>query len=302
MKHVFLLNPMAGKADTTAMIREKLKAYDGKIDYETHVTAAPGEAPEFIRTWCREHPGEEVRFYACGGDGTANEVANGIYGQENASFTIYPCGSGNDFVKYYGGKDAFLDLDRLISGTEVTIDAISVDGRIAVNVVNFGFDSCVCRTMIRVKRIPVLGGKHAYTTGIVHAIFHALRNRCTMEADEETMIERECLMCTVANGQYVGGAYRCAPKSKNDDGLLDVTVIRPIGLTRIPGFIGPYTDGSFLDDERFRDLVIYRRAKSVRVRAEGGIWIVVDGEMVRVDDAKIEILPGALRFSVPAEA
>ncbi len=302
MKHVFVLNPTAGKKDSTGEILEKLEALRDKADIETHITRSTGDAPGFVREWCENNMGTPVRFYACGGDGTANEVARELIYRENASFTIYPCGSGNDFIKYYGfrNREAFLDLERLIAGTEVVIDAIDVGGHVAINVVDIGFDSSVVKTMRRIKRFPLIGGKTGYIVGIVHSLFHALRTKCSMEMDGETMIETECLMATIANGNVVGGGFRCAPKSVNNDGLLDVCAVRPLHIGEIAKFIKPYSDGTYMDVPRFSDYYRYKRGKELHVNANGDFWVVVDGELINMNDFNVRILPGALRFSVPS--
>ncbi len=302
MKHVFVLNPTAGKRDSTNEVLGKLEAFRNKLDVETHVTQSPGDAPRFVREWCENNSGTRVRFYACGGDGTANEVARELIGRENASFTIYPCGSGNDFIKSYGfrSREAFLDLERLIAGTEVIVDAIDVGGHISINVVDIGFDSSVVKTMRRVKRFPLIGGKFGYVVGIVHSLFHALRTKCSMEMDGETMIATECLMATIANGNVVGGGFRCAPKAVNNDGLLDACAVRPLHIGEIAKFIRPYSDGTYLDDPRFSGYYHYKRGKTLHIHADGDFWVVVDGELLNMNDFTVRILPGALRFSVPA--
>ena len=219
MKHIFIYNPMAGKDSTAAVaaLKEKMKEYDGKLDYEFYDTKAAGDATVYVRKRCEETQ-EELRFYACGGDGTANEVLHGLVGCPNASMTCYPCGSGNDYVKYYGGAAKFLDIDALIAGTEKAVDIMKVDDRYALNVINFGFDTVVAETMIKVKHKKIIGGKHAYTTGIMKALLTAMKTKGEVFVDGEKLNEGKMLLCTVANGKYVGGSFCCAPRSVNDDG------------------------------------------------------------------------------------
>lgn len=298
MKHIFIVNPAAGMTEATAHIREALSAYDGKIDYEIYVTTAARDATRFVRETCAS-TAEKIRFYACGGDGTVNEVASGLVGAENASMTVYPVGSGNDFVKYYGGKEKFLNLDDLLKAEEKSIDLIRVGDRYSVNVCNFGFDTTVAKTMIAVKHKKLIGGKNAYKTGVFTAIMTSMKNRCEVIADGEKLNREKMLLCTIANGSYVGGAFCCAPRSDDADGFLEVCLIKPISLFRFLKILPVYTAGKHLDDPTFADCIVYRRAKAVEVIAPEGFSISIDGEILDTNHFTAEVMPGAIRFAVP---
>ena len=302
MKHIFVLNPAAGRdhQDTLACLTEQLHAFDGQIQYEIYSTTEQGDATRFVRERIAAEPEEQLRFYACGGDGTANEVLHGVVGASNASMTCYPCGSGNDYIKYYGKKEDFLNLESLINGTETPIDVMRIDDRYSMNVVGFGFDAAVLETMERVRRKPIIGGRNAYTTGIIKALFTAMKNDCTVFVDGEQINDGKYLLCTVANGKYVGGAFCCAPHSRNDDGLLEVCLVRPISRFTFVKLINVYSEGTHLDDPRFAKIISYRRGKSVHVVAPEGFSFSLDGELVYKNDFTIEICPAAVRFAVPA--
>ena len=109
MKHIFVVNPGAGKGMTAPELDTKLKELE--IEYEIYETVAAKDATRYVRERCES--GEELRFYACGGDGTLKEVMEGTVGFSNASLSCYPVGSGNDFVKCFGGKERFLNLEKL---------------------------------------------------------------------------------------------------------------------------------------------------------------------------------------------
>ena len=302
MKHIFIINPAAGKDNSFQNIKKILELKKVEVDYELYETQAPGDATAYIRKYCTEHK-EPVRFYACGGDGTLNEVVNGVVGFEHASMGCYPCGSGNDFVKYYGGKKVFWNLEELLDAPEEYIDLMRVGNKYAINATHFGFDSAVAQTMMKVRRKAIIGGKNAYTTGIVKAIFTAMNNKCVVEADGEVINPKgKMLLCTVANGQYVGGSFRCAPRSNNKDGELDVCLFKPISLFRFLKLLPVYTEGEHLDEKHLADLakiMEYRRAKSIRVTAPEGFAYTLDGEIVEENEFVMEVAPAALRFAVP---
>ena len=120
MKHLFIINPAAGKSDKTAEYTAKIESACKGQDYEIRLTEAPGDATRFAREAAKR--GEEVRLYACGGDGTLNEVVAGAAGYDNAAVTAYVGGSGNDFVKMFDDRDAFRDLDRLLGAETATFN------------------------------------------------------------------------------------------------------------------------------------------------------------------------------------
>ena len=303
MKHIFIYNPTAGKDNSKriAALQEKMSADYSHLQYEFYPTKAAKDATAYVRSRCEAEPLEQLRFYACGGDGTANEVLHGIVGFDNASMTCFPCGSGNDYVKYYGGADRFLDIDALLAGEEKLVDIMRVNDRYSINVTNFGFDTVVAQTMHNVRHKKVIGGKNAYTTGIVKALFTAMKNDCTVYVDGEKLNDGKMLLCTVSNGRYVGGAYCCAPLSTNDDGLLEICLVKPLSRVTLIKLISVYKEGKHLEDERFKDLIVYRRGKSVRVVAGEGFGYTLDGEVVECTDFTIDICPAAVRFVVPKD-
>ena len=143
MKHIFIVNPDAGRHSATHHIREAVAACP-EHDCIVIETKCPRDATHIVDECCERYEGS-LRFYACGGDGTINEVAEGVYHHsDRASLGCYPCGSGNDFVKYYGGSHVFLDSFRAqLDADERSIDLMRVNDRIAINITNFGFDTVV---------------------------------------------------------------------------------------------------------------------------------------------------------------
>ena len=302
MKHIFIFNPAAGKENAFQALEAQLKKDFGCADYEIYQTQAPGDAVAYIRNYCAAHS-TPVRFYACGGDGTLNEVVNGAVGFSHASVGCYPCGSGNDFVKYYGGKKYFLDLKAQLEAAEEEIDLIRVGNRYAINATHFGFDSCVAKTMMNVRRKKLIGGRNAYTTGIVVGLLKAMKNKCKVTVDGKLLNpDGKILLCTLANGQYVGGSFRCAPRSVNNDGLLEVCLVHPVSHMKFMSLINYYKEGTHLSDPKFESVLEYCRGKTVEVEAPDGFVYSFDGELIRQNKFTVEVEPKALRFAVPKGA
>ena len=298
MRHIFVVNPHSGPEDAAPAIRQ---AVEGRPDCEIYVTQAPWDAARYVRSVC-EGTREELRFYACGGDGTLNEAVNGAAGFAHAAVGCYPSGSGNDFVKYYGGKRAFLDIDALIGAPAQPIDLIRVNGRYAVNVVNIGFEAKAAARMVNFRRFPLFRGPRSYYPAVAATLIDGMKNRFRIAADGEIICDGTILLCTFANGEYVGGSFRCAPRADTADGLMEICMVRPLSRLRFGKLIGFYQRGEHLTDPRMRDMVAYRRAKTVHVAAPRECMICLDGEIEKGTEFDISCVPAALRFILPAGA
>lgn len=301
MKHIFIVNPAAGSHDATDEVRNNIENSGLDIDYEIYRTTGPGDATNYIKSVCQD-TSDNYRFYACGGDGTLNEVVSAIVNVENASATVYPRGSGNDFIKYYGPVEEFCDLESLVNGVNHKIDIMKIGEKYSINVVHFGYDTAVLRTMMKVRRHKVFGGKNAYTTGVVTAFINGMRTKCKVIVDGKQVGKNEIILCTVANGKYVGGKYKCAPKSDNQDGLMEVCHISPVSRLTLLKLIKYYEKGLHLDDPRFKKYMNYSRGKVVEIIGENDDFCVsLDGELNIGKEFKVEMLEHAVNFSVPAK-
>ena len=299
MKYIFVVNPRAGTENSVKEIETAIAASQRKDLCEIYVTKSEKDATRFVREYCDSHPEEKVRFIACGGDGTLNEVVNGAVGKENAEVSCYPCGSGNDFVKCFENKEDFKNIDKLLDARAKKIDLLKINDIYSDNVVNFGFDTTVAIT-VNNSRAKGNASKNAYTLGIVKALITSMKNKFKVYADGELLNpDGKGLLCTVANGNYVGGSFRCAPRAKLDDGLMEVCYIKPISRFRFVKLIGIYTKGTHLDDPGMQDIVVYRQARKVRVVAEKGFAYSLDGEIIYDTDFTIELVDKAISFAIP---
>ena len=299
MKHIFIVNPCAGKADNTQPIKEQLEALGDGVEWDLYVTRAKGDATRYVRERCAAAHDGTLRFYACGGDGTLNEVLTGLVGQTDVELAAYPCGSGNDYIKYYGSAADFLDLGRLLQGSAHEVDVMQVNDRYALNVCNFGFDALVCKTMDRVRRWPLLGGRNAYTTGIVRHILTGRSTPVAIRVDGKAFYEGRILLCTLANGRYVGGQYKCAPCSDNADGLMELNLFRPMSILRFARLIDSYADGSYPSVPGVKPFHRYTRATEVEVTSPRPLYLCVDGEVLCGTRFEVRNLTRAIRFVAP---
>ena len=299
MRHYFILNPAAGKGAALRLIPAIREAFQGE-DFILHQSTAPGEATEYVWGECRLHQGEALRFYACGGDGTANEVARGLLGAENAALGVVPCGSGNDLVKSFPGRD-FLDLWAQRAGETVPMDLMEFCGRTAVNLCNCGLDADVAHNMPLFRRLPGVSGSMAYQLSILYTFFRPLGKAAEIRLDEEPPIRAEALLLLCGNGRYYGGGYQGAPLAQVDDGLLDVCLVPKLGRLKILSILGKYQKGLHVSDPELSSLVIYRKVRRLEARFAGPVTMCLDGETFQGEQMSARILPAAIRLVLPAQ-
>lgn len=160
MRHLFLINPHAGKYDRTQEMREKLRT--ALAGGTSHGRRRSPNTPATGPSWPgrRRRGGSRVRIYACGGDGTLNEAVAGAAGFGNAAVTHYPMGSGNDFLRMFG-PDAcrFYDLRALLDAPQAPVDLIECNGRLALNVCSVGFDARIGLGAADFKKLPLVSGR-----------------------------------------------------------------------------------------------------------------------------------------------
>lgn len=309
MFYIFIANGREDKASMVEDIKGQLESISDAPEYTIYKTTAPQDGCSHVRKVCLERPEDEICFVACGGDGTIGEVASGILSAKagNPSITgksmaILALGTGNDFIKYYKGHD-FKSVKALFAAEPHQIDAMKVTADsfpgktfYSVNVTNFGFDAIVGSVG---SKLASRGWKNPYRFGIVAAIIAGRFNRISVEVDSEKIGGKRMLLCTLANCHYVGGEFFCAPKAKNDDGLIDVCYLRTMSLFGFLGILTPYTNGEHLDNPEFEKKIIYRRAKNIKVSAPKSIKLCLDGELVDGREFNVDIMPSALTLLVP---
>ena len=314
MKHLIVFNAGAGKnkerADAfRAQIEESFKG----LDYEIYETEGPRAVIPFLKKYLNENK-DTVRVYACGGDGTIHEVVNGLVGFPNAELAILPTGTGNDFVKTYGvmneNREAYLSFKPLIEGQPVEIDLSKLTGGnleeplYSINVINFGFDAIVGARGNYYKEhgLPegVKEGTNPYDYALKNdAMKHGRFNDIEVFADGEKLNEKQMLLATLAQGQWVGGQFKCAPKSDNTDGLIDVCVLKTMTFLGLGMIIGTYTKGKHLDKPRKK--IVYRRAKEIRMTGPQEFDVCVDGEMIKGNNFVVEVCPKAIKLVPPCK-
>jgi len=291
MRTCIILNPIAGGVKNIDAIRDRLRALNSE---RFCVSKQPGDAEKFA--------GEASDFdlvVSAGGDGTLNEVVNGI-ARENckAALGVLPLGTGNDFARTLG-VPINLDpaIEQIMAGKTRAIDLVRVTSdciRYFVNVSSGGFSGVVDEKLTpEMKRT---WGPLAYLRSAA-AAFSELRGYATRVAlDDAEALELDLYKVVVANGRYVAGGIPIAPEADLADGLLDIVLISERGPAELAILAAQILLGKHLSS----DGIIFRRAKKIAISSRPGMWFNVDGELIGKEPATFELLPQALRCVVGA--
>lgn len=307
-RHFFVLNPAAGRKDITEKLRSHIEKLELSEPYDIVSTDCKGDAEVKTEEYLNEHSDDFTRVYACGGDGTVSEVANGIFrsGNTNCALGIVPVGSGNDFIKSFDiPASRFRDVKSFTEGEIAEIDLLSakdVSGRqrVSLNIISAGFDAAVAKGQEKFKKLPLVNGSMAYKMSLVKQLFSNLKNYFTVLADGERFGKAgdgPYLFVIAANGRYYGGGFKASPFSDLNDGLLDLIRIDTVSRLRFLSLVGKFRKGEYIHE--YEDIVNYTQCRKMQIVAEKEVDINLDGEIYPMNNPIVEIIPKAMKLILP---
>ena len=296
MKHIFIINPQAGKSSSFRALKKQIEdcfAACPQEDYEICLTHHAGEGTEIARRFAQS--GEEVRVHACGGDGSAFDVLNGIMGFPNAAMGVIPRGTGNDFLKIFNNQELFAQLDSQLSGEVVLLDAILAGDKYCLNQASMGLDAQVCAHKDKFRRWPLVGGQVAYVLALLYCFFSAIRNRFTVTVDHKPVAQGDYLLAVAANGRFYGGGFQSAPTAMPNDGEMECMTIKSVSRFRILSLLKKYSKGKHVG----LPICQYGRGKTMTVCSQKPTVYNLDGEVFYAQEITFQMVPDAVRFVVP---
>lgn len=298
MRHVFIINPRAGKKDQTARIYEmadRLRSLHG-LDCACMLTDRPGGAAEMARRLAES--GGEVRVYACGGDGTVSEAANGLAGFANAAMTCIPAGTGNDFLKNFGPDlEKFRDAENLWNGPSFPLDLIDCGGRYCLTIACSGIDAQVAEGVHLYSRSPLLNGRGSYLASVAaNFLLRPIGHRWTVTLDGEAE-EGDFALVSVCNGRHYGGGSTPVPEARMDDGVLNTILIHKISKLAFARLFGVYSAGNY---RQLPQIARSMTAREIRIQSrDEEIVTCLDGECFRSRDVVLRLADKRVNFFGP---
>ena len=295
MKHLFIINPAAGSRNQTESYRKKIAEICGRqgVEYTIAISGAPGDCRKIARRAAQT--GEQYRIYACGGDGTLNEVVGGVAGYDNVAVTMFAGGSGNDFIRIFSETEAFRDLERLLDAEEATFDLIRCNDDYSLNICSVGFDARVGTDVANYKRLPLLSGFRAYAASAVVNTIRGVTEHYIVEVDGERLDEKFTLICA-CNGRFYGGGFNPVPEADPADGKMEVLLVKGVSRLGVAKLIGIYKAG------RYKELPkLVRRITTDRIRiiCDRETPVNLDGELRMAQTVDFSVAEEKVRFFYP---
>lgn len=301
-QHLFIINPTAGKRNMTAELSRQINTLSLDTPYTVAVTKGVGDATKIARDFVANTP-DFVHIYACGGDGTFNEILNGVRGLDNCAIGVIPIGSGNDFVRSFDGFsiETLLNLSVTINGTIQEIDLFECNGKVAANVISIGYDCAVAKNMVRFKRWPLVNGEMAYKISLVYCLISKMKHPFTIVADGKQAENngKPYLLAVAGNGKFYGGGFKAAPCARFNDGYIDFVSISTVSVLTFVRLLRTFTKGEHINNPKM-PFIKHMKCKWFQIFYNTPIDIGLDGEIMTVQNPKVTVLPGAQKIIMPA--
>ena len=299
MKHLFIINPIAGglRGRVEGLRREIETVAEGLGDpYEIYVSKAPMDIWE--KTARDADAEERLHVYACGGDGTLNECANGAANRSNVAISQYPCGTGNDFLRTFGQENLhkFRDLNALTRGTVRPIDLIDCGDRYGINICSVGIDARVGADVHKYSSIPIIGGATGYVVALVANVIKGVAQRFRITVGEHSL-DKDITLACACNGRFYGGGFNPVPDALPDDGVLEFLVVDAVSRLKVAQVVGKYSKGQYRE---LADLITHVRGSSMEIESELEFVVNIDGETIHSKKIHFRLVPKGINYIFPS--
>jgi len=296
-----IVNPVAGAGKTARLWPQIMGLFKGQgLRFEHDITEAPGHAIALARE-------AAVKGYnmlvSVGGDGTINEIVNGIYASGNiadATLGIVSTGTGSDYIRTIGVPRRYEDACRcLMKPKNLTVDLGIVEyasngqraERLFVNFAGMGFDAEIVQRTT--QQFKALGSLPSYLAGLLVTLFAYRNTDIALVVDGEALDTRVGTV-VMNNGRYGGGGMLAAPDASINDGYLDVMIIGDMSKPDLLWSLPRIYKGTHLTHPK----VTMKKAKEIEIRSAQPMQLQADGELLGQVPAHFRILPSVLKVII----
>ncbi|MCX7904824.1 MAG: diacylglycerol kinase family lipid kinase [Caloramator sp.] len=289
MSILFIVNPMAGNGralKVSTQIRERMEK--AKREYQIVHTKGPEDAIYIAREATKYF----TKIVSVGGDGTLNEVLNGIVGSK-AVLGVIPAGTGNDFAKtIYTSLNIDDIIETILNGEIKSIDIGKCNQRYFINIASAGIDAEIAHRVQRMKKY--VSGKFVYLT----ALFKTLVNYKGIDFKiklDDVSFQSNTLLITASNGKYYGGGMLPTPDADIKDGYFDVCHIKNLNKLKIISLLNKFIKGKHT---KLKEVTIFK-TKRLNIQAEQKFFVNIDGENLETKEANLEICKDFINIVLP---
>jgi len=289
-----IVNPAAGRGRTVKLAGAQLaRLRESGLLVDVIASTGPGHAAQLAREACAQG---YWRFLAVGGDGTAHEILNGVFGRETLAERIelgfLPLGTGNSFLRDFTKDSSNSSIEALLAGRKRRVDLLRLrhaSGTVySFNLLSVGFTADVGALTNRMFK-PF--GHLGYLLGVFVRVVQLKRRGFRMRSDSDnSWDERRCLFLTFNNSKYTGGTMMIAPQADPADGLIEYVRWGPIGRLGLLRMLPRLYDGTHIQ----HPMAERRAVKRVEFALGAPVDVMIDGEILTLDCKTLDILPGAM--------
>ncbi|WP_294349013.1 diacylglycerol kinase family protein [uncultured Clostridium sp.] len=290
MKYLFIINPSAGKGKPLNYIEKIKKLFAGE-EYYIELTKRKGHATEIVREYSVK---EKYIIYAIGGDGTINEVVNGIIGTTSL-LVIIPAGSGNDFIRSIYPNYKNREFLKKYNEEEINyVDVVKINNTHFINIASVGLDAEVVYNATRLKKSKYIKGDLSYILSLIKTTFKRKTINIIVKIDKKEVWNGEILLICMANGKYYGGGVKIMPVAKINDEKIDVCIIKNISIFEIIKIVPSLIKSTHLKEKA---ITTYKGCE-ISIKSTELLRVNIDGEIVEEKELNAKIIPKAIKLLI----
>lgn len=285
-----IYNPTAGNGHGKTVAEQVEKIMKAKeVSFEMHATEGPGHATELAADAAKRGCDTVLSI---GGDGTISEIVRGLAGTKTA-LGIVPAGTGNDFIKSIDTpKDVQQAVELILSVPAKPTDVGMINDQPFINECGTGFDVMVLDYAEKAKKY--VKGLLPYLWGVIRTLIHFKSVEMTYAIDDGEKKSDELLVISAGNGRIIGGGIKMCPEAVTDDGYFDVVIVKKISKLKLPVRLVQLLQGKVL---KFKETVHYK-ARKIYMKSPN-MRVNVDGEIIPMEDATVQLVPGNILIHRP---
>lgn len=292
MKHIFILNPTSGKGVAKTFI-QPIKDYcdQHQLVYKLIITEFAGHAKKIAHQYTAK---DDVCLYAVGGDGTLNEIINGI--NHFVPLALIPAGTGNDYSKMLGGNanNPKEMIQSVIEGKMVYVDYASHNNLNFHNCCSMGLDAQINALAIKLFHKLPIPRKIVYGIAAFISVLNPQPFEITLQL-KDRIIHKRALLIAIMNGKRYGGGFNATPLADIQDGLLDICIIEPVSIVELIYLLPKYFKGKHAHLKQVQML----QADTFALSVDHEIPTQTDGENSLETCLNFSIIKNGLYLKVP---